>query len=128
MEEFSIGGRTMRGGAWAWSLTPSVMLEERSLLDNWLCGKQTRTSNVADFICYFFFSFFLNHQVHCLSVNPNENGLKLRLKLFMPVQVWSQGQKEWQPRICPESHQCRARPRHFAVSIRSERQPQVQVV
>lgn len=39
MGDFCIGGRTIRGGAWAWSLTPSVMLEERSLLDNWPCGK-----------------------------------------------------------------------------------------
>lgn len=33
---------TMRGGAWVWSLTPSVMLDDRSLLDSWLCGKKKR--------------------------------------------------------------------------------------
>lgn len=31
---------TVRRGAWAWSLTPSVMLDERSLFDSWLfCRK-----------------------------------------------------------------------------------------
>lgn len=42
---------TIRGGAWAWSLTPSVILEDRSLFDSWPCSKNVsvKWGEVLDF-------------------------------------------------------------------------------